>query len=434
MKKIVKGLLAGAVAAATAVSLFSFSACAFGKDGEDFSLYKTYLELKEAGEFSGTFSEFVERYLSPEISTDESLLSSTINAALLNVVSIKVSCEYTASRFSSSTVTSSSLGSGVVWEVDRTAGDATIVTNCHVIYDSFEDTLTKNGTTYTRSTAPLKFNLYLYGMEYETYAVPFTIVGYSVENDVAVLKVEDSEVIRNSLLTAVTVGDSDKVAVGDDVFLVGNACGEGISATRGIVSVESEYVSVYDATGEQSDSHLLSLRSIRTDAAANEGNSGGGFFNRKGELIGILFAGDAEAQGIGDCLPISGVKGIVNSILYNCNGTTVSTKKALIGITAVRSKTEQIYEGNRVTVVDTVTVSESSNSKISTGDVLLSAKVTAPDSTVRASVDKVTKTWQISDMMWFARVGDTVTLTVLRSGEQKTVSISVTSLSMKNVG
>ena len=430
MKKIVKGLLAGAVAAATAVSLFSFSACSFGKDGEDFSLYKTYLELKEAGEFSGTFSEFVERYLSPEISTDESLLSSTINAALLNVVSIKVSCEYTATR----TVMSSSLGSGVVWEVDRTAGDATIVTNCHVIYDSFEPTLTKNGSTYTRSSSPLEYNLYLYGMEYETYAVPFAIVGYSVENDVAVLKVEDSEVIKNSLLTAVTVGDSDKVAVGDDVFLVGNACGEGISATRGIVSVESEYVSVYDATGERSDSHLLSLRSIRTDAAANEGNSGGGFFNRKGELIGILFAGDSEAQGIGDCLPISGVKGIVNSILYNCNGTTVNTKKALIGITAVRSKTEQIYEGNRVTVVDTVSVSESSNSKISKGDVLLSAKVTAPDSTVRASVDKVTKTWQISDMMWFARVGDTVTLTVLRSGEEKTVSISVTSLSMKDVG
>ena len=138
---------------------------------------------------------------------------------------------------SSSTTTKdySSAGSGVIYQMDTSEGDAFIITNYHVVYDASSNT--ENGISEDIS-------VYLYGSEIEEKAMKATYVGGSLYYDIAVLRVEDSEILKTSNACAVDVADSDKVAVGDSAIAIGNAQGLGISSTSGIVSVDSEYITM----------------------------------------------------------------------------------------------------------------------------------------------------------------------------------------------
>jgi serine protease Do len=430
-----------AVAALCSVSLFAFSGCSTvaGKDGKDFNLYEVYQQLVEMGQFSGTYEQFVDQYLDVNVTEQENSTSSAINTSITSVVSIWVGCEYTARSggfgFTTTTATFSSAGSGVIYSIDKDAGDAYVITNCHVVYDSFSSTVTQNNVQYTRksSSSELSYKLYLYGMEfkdststessYPDYSIPFTIVGMSVENDIAVLKVEGSEILKNSLAQKVTVGDSDKTYVGDDVFAVGNPLGKGIAASEGIISSCSATVKVA-AADEKS---TISPRAICTSASINEGNSGGGLFNAKGELIGIVFAKNVEdeVEGIGYALPANNAIGVAESIIDHCDSTTTSTKKAKLGINTSVSDAEQVFDAdaNRITSKQTITVTYvgpigySASGKLKEGDILQSV-------TLKGETILITKEWQLNEFLWKVRAGDTISITVLRDGETKTVDIT----------
>jgi serine protease Do len=431
---------AAAVTALCSVAMFAFSGCSTtviaGKDGKDFNLYEVYQQLVEMDQFSGTYEQFVKQYLNVNVTEKENSTSAVINSTLSSVVSVWVGCEYTRSSGfmmgSSTAATFSSAGSGVIYSIDKEEGDAYIITNCHVVYDSFDSTVTQNGATYIRksSASELTYKLYLYGMEYmgdstntdyPDYSIPFTIVGMSVNNDIAVLKVENSDILKNSLAQAVTVGNSDNIIVGDDVFAVGNPLGEGIAASEGIVSSDSATVKVA-AADEKS---TISPRAICTSASINEGNSGGGLFNSDGELIGIVFAKNVEdeVEGVGYALPANNAVGVAQSIIDHCNDTTTTTKKAQIGITSYVSDAEQIFDGtaNRITNKQTVTIGSvtfgPALGKLQKGDILYS--VTLNDQTLL-----LTKEWQLSEFLWKVRVGDTISLTVLRGNETVTVEIT----------
>ena len=105
---------------------------------------------------------------------------------------------------SASTRDYSSEGSGVIYQMDRAAGDAFILTNYHVVYDVSSNA--ENGISDDIS-------VYLYGSEYEGKDIKATYVGGSLYYDVAVLRVENSELLKASSACAVTVADSDKVVV-----------------------------------------------------------------------------------------------------------------------------------------------------------------------------------------------------------------------------
>ncbi|MBP5242657.1 MAG: serine protease, partial [Clostridia bacterium] len=159
-------------------ALFAFAGCVGrnGQDGRDFSLYAVYQELLESGEFSGTYTEFVKQYLSVNVTEEEGFRAQTINSTLTSIVSVSVICDYQGGFGSSMRVHSS--GSGVIYSLEKSKGDAYIVTNCHVVYDAFPEKKTDDaGATYTRSSAPLTNNVYFYGMENSEYAVPFSVVG-----------------------------------------------------------------------------------------------------------------------------------------------------------------------------------------------------------------------------------------------------------------
>jgi serine protease DegS len=131
---------------------------------------------------------------------------------------------------------------------------------------------------------------------------PATIVGADPESDLAILKVDISNV------PAITFGHSESLRVGDVVLAIGNPFGVGQTVTSGIVS----------ATGRSQLGLSTFENFIQTDAAINPGNSGGALINTAGQLVGIntaIFSRSGGSQGIGFAIPVSLAKGVMKQII-----------------------------------------------------------------------------------------------------------------------
>ena len=132
-----------------------------------------------------------------------------------------------------------------------------------------------------------------------------TIVGRDPDTDLALLA------IKLPQLPAMPLGRSDRVQVGDDVLAIGNPLGLQQTVTHGIVS----------ATGRSQLGVATFENFIQTDAAINEGNSGGALINTDGELIGIntaVIAKNMDAtgvEGIGFAIPVNLVRGVMAALL-----------------------------------------------------------------------------------------------------------------------
>ena len=143
------------------------------------------------------------------------------------------------------------------------------------------------------------------------------VVGADPKTDLAVLKVDAGT------LEPITIGDSDKVQVGDYVLAVGNPFGVGKTVTMGIVS----------ATGRANLGIEDYEDFIQTDASINPGNSGGALVNDRGELIGIntaiLANGSQGNQGIGFAVPVSVARNVMDQIVNHGKVT-----RAYLGVMA----------------------------------------------------------------------------------------------------
>ena len=179
-------------------------------------------------------------------------------------------------------------GTGVVIR-----SDGYIVTNFHVIQGANDIQVTlSNAKTYDAD-----------------------VIGYDIITDLAVLKIDDEN------LTTVRMGDSDNIHVGDWVVALGNALAlkGGPTVTLGIVSARGRTLST-----ERGDLYDL----IQTDAAINDGNSGGPLINLNGEVIGINTAIIRQAQGIGFAISSTAARPIIDSLITH--GRVV---RPLIGLT-----------------------------------------------------------------------------------------------------
>lgn len=175
---------------------------------------------------------------------------------------------------------------------------------------------------------------------------PATLIGADPKTDVAVIKIEASD------LPTVTLADSDKVRVGDVVFAFGNPLGVGQTVTMGIVS----------AKGRNSLGLLEKVAGyedfIQTDAAINMGNSGGALVDAMGRLVGINSAIVSTTKGnigIGFAIPINLAASIMHSLIE-----TGSVSRGSLGVSA-ETVTPQIGEalklpaGSKGVVLTTVT-------------------------------------------------------------------------------
>ena len=310
----------------------------------------------------------------------------------------------------------SSAGSGVIYKVDKNEGDAFIITNYHVVYDASSNT--ENGISDD-------IKVYIYGSEIEEKAIEATYVGGSLYYDIAVLRIEDSEILKASSVCAVDVADSDKIVVGDSAIAIGNAQGLGISSTAGVVSVDSEYITMTAADGKTS----VSFRVMRVDTAVNSGNSGGGLYNDEGNLIGIVNAKIVYdgVENIGYAIPSNVAASIAENIIDYCYGTDIErVQRAIIGITVSTSDSKAVFDSNTglIAIQETVSIYEISSGSLAEG--VLQADDVIVSATVNGNVTEITRQHHAIDMMLDMRVGDVVTLNILRGGEEKTISITIT--------
>ncbi|HWL63501.1 MAG TPA: trypsin-like peptidase domain-containing protein [Steroidobacteraceae bacterium] len=130
------------------------------------------------------------------------------------------------------------------------------------------------------------------------------VVGVDQDTDLALLKIDLED------LPVMQLGRSDRVAVGDVVLAIGNPFGLAQTVTAGIVS----------AKGRADLGVAMFEDFIQTDAAINDGNSGGALVNTRGELIGIntaVLGRNLDAEGIGVSIPVDMVRGVISEIVAN---------------------------------------------------------------------------------------------------------------------
>lgn len=261
-------------------------------------------------------------------------------------------------------------GSGVIIKED-----GYIATNYHVIQGANKVEVTlHNGKSYTAS-----------------------IVGSDPANDIAVIKIDAKG------LTTATVGDSSTVEVGDLAVAIGNPLGQlGGTATTGIIS----------ALDRTLDVEGTSLTLMQTDAAINGGNSGGGLFNSKGELIGIVEskASAVGVEGLAFALPINNVAPIINDFIENGGNLKAADATPAVGvvISDVSEENAQYYglESAGVYIAQV------------TGENAMKAGFQPEDRIVSFNGTKITNSNEFITLVRKCKVGDTVTIVVSRKGQE----------------
>ena len=381
-----------------------------GEDGTTITVADLYEEWLAQGN-QGSFNEFLKEYLSVDA---EGIYGYDVDIVQHNIMStVSVYCAFTSSD------TELSAGSGVIIDLDKDAGDALVITNYHVVYN-----------VEATEKVSRDICLYLYGglPGYDPdgslgglCGVKASYVGGSMTYDIAVLRVENSEVLKNSLAEEAKIGNSDTVTVGEKVFAIGNAEGDGLSVTNGVLSVDSESIDLVSADEKTN----ISFRFMRTSAAINHGNSGGPLFNARGELIGINNAKKVQedVENMGYCLPITQVMNVVGNILDN-NG---AVKRALFGVTVATVDSKAVWdeERGRVKIVETLQISDVSKGRIAygkfkVGDYVLSV-------TIGGETTVVERSFHMIDRMLSVRFGDTVKVKVKRGGVEVELSFTFSS-------
>lgn len=311
---------------------------------------------------------------------------------------------------------SASAGSGVIYKYDEESDGYFIITNYHVVYDS----------SFGVSD---DIRVYLYGNEYAEGAINAKYIGGSLNYDIAVLHIENNDIFKASCAVAVETAPSSTVSIGDTAIAVGNARGEGISATAGVVSVDSESIEMTGADGKTP----VTFRVMRTDTPINRGNSGGGLFNDKGQLIGIVNAKIIVegVEGIGYAIPSTLALNVADNIIDNCYGKSEKTvKRALLGISVSIIESSSVLDPStgKIGIKEKVYVVQANSNnlfgtQIMANDVIKSIKLD------RLEKITVTRQFHVIDYLLQARVNDTGVLTVEREtspGQWEEVELSFT--------
>lgn len=341
-------------------------------------------------------------WLSMAAPEDALTIPEIVEKALPSAVGISSTFEYTSGGGGSywgfnfydnyggqgSTSTFQATGSGIVM-----SSDGYIITNAHVIYD--DESQYQAGKATEVSVVMGDENK----TEYEA-----EIVGYDLQTDLAVLKIDAHG------LTAAEFGNSDELRVGELVVAIGNPLGFELygTTTCGIVSALNRQVTINEKE----------MTLIQTDAAINSGNSGGPLLNAYGQVIGINSAkmgstyGSASVEGLGFAIPISDAKDIIDSLINN-GYVTGRPQFGITGVTVTEADAERFNLPQGVYVYAVGDGSAAEIAGIRQGDI-----ITAIDGTSITTMD------ELNEIKNQHNAGDTVSLTISRSGE--TIEVHVT--------
>jgi S1-C subfamily serine protease len=250
-----------------------------------------------------------------------------------------------------------------------------------------------------------------------------SVVGRTNTNDsldVAFLKIND---LKGHQLTAASLGDSSKVQVGDDVVAIGNALGQfQNTVTSGIISGFGRSVLAGNSSGTSAES-LDNL--FQTDAAINEGNSGGPLVNLNGQVVGINTAVAGGAQNIGFAIPIGDIKGLIDQVIK-----TGKFSKPYLGVRYVLLTEGIAAQFDLKTKEGAFIVPSEDPANPAVLPNSPAAKAGLKDRDVITAVDgaKIDRTHSLASRLGGHKPGDKVTLTILRDGKSQKIEVKLESL------
>jgi putative serine protease PepD len=254
------------------------------------------------------------------------------------------------------------------------------------IYDTKGDIVTNDHVVSGSSSVSVKLSD---GSVYKA-----TVVGSDPSTDLAVLHIN----APSSKLVPLALADSSKVAIGDGAVAIGNPFGLDGTVTSGIVSALNREIVAPDNTPIEG--------AIQTDAAINHGNSGGPLLNMQGDVIGVTSQIQSDSggnDGVGFAVPSNTVSSIATQLI-----STGKAQHALLGV-SVKTATS-----GGVTVSQVSSGSAAASAGLKSGDV-----ITAVDGTTVATAEK------LRAIIAGHKPGDSVTLTITRSGSSQTLTATL---------
>jgi Do/DeqQ family serine protease len=236
------------------------------------------------------------------------------------------------------------------------------------------------------------------------------LVGSDPPSDLAVLKIDAKD------LPTLSLGDSDKVRVGDFVLAVGNPLGIGQTVTSGIVSAKGRATGLSDGSFEDF---------LQTDAAINRGNSGGALVNTNGELIGInsqILSPSGGNIGIGFAIPSNMAKVVMDQLIK-----TGKVRRGMLGVTIQSVDADMAQSLNLPSAQGAIVTS------VSNGGPADKAGIKRGDVITAVNKQPVTDNNKLRNIVASQPPGSSVEITALRNGRDENFHVALAELPDKAV-
>ncbi len=245
------------------------------------------------------------------------------------------------------------------------------------------------------------------------------VVGSTNEGDsldLAFLKIGDK---KGKDLQPVKLGDSSKMKVGEKVVAIGNALGQfQNTVTTGIISGYGRDVRVSDSSGYNTE-QLTNL--FQTDAAINQGNSGGPLVNSSGEVIGINTAAADTAENIGFAIPINDAKGLIDGVLK-----TGKLERPYLGVRYVMLTDDIAYTYNLDAKRGAYIMrGNAGEPAVVSGSPADKAGLKEKDIITKIDGEALDENNSLVSLISRHQVGETVELTILRDGKEKIIKVKL---------
>ncbi len=242
-------------------------------------------------------------------------------------------------------------------------------------------------------------------------------LGKNILADLAVIYLEKKDLEENGLnienINTAKFGDSDNIRIGEKIIAIGNAMGEGNSATEGIVSVKNKEITVDGRT----------LNMIQVDAPINPGNSGGALINTKGEVIGITTAKYTRfTEGMSYCIPSNTAKSVIENIMQEPN-------KPYLGIRGINI-TDELANNYGLPRIGVIIAYVEKNSVAQKYGLQINDVITMLDG------QSVNSIQELSNYLSKHKIGDEIKLHVMRrvSGFYRGIDLNIKLEEHKNIG
>lgn len=236
--------------------------------------------------------------------------------------------------------------------------------------------------------------------------------------DVAILKITDA---KGHAITPATLGDSTSVGVGDEVVAIGNALGQfQNTVTSGIISGYGRSITAGSDSSSSDTENLDNL--FQTDAAINEGNSGGPLVNLNGQVIGVNTAIASDSQNIGFAIPINDIKGLIEHVVSTGKFERPYLGVRYIPLTADLAKQYGLSTDNGAYVA---APADDSTPSVVEGSPADGAGLKVGDIITKIDGKNIDADHSLTGLLGTHQPGDSVTLTVVNGKDTRSVKVTL---------